>query len=172
MTIILPAYAAGKIIRRGAVKARAASGGRFAGRFGFIGFEPLERHAQGGDFRFEQRHALNDFIGAVRGLDGARAFDKVETDLVVAPPLHPRAQRLVALRDVKLENIGKRHGVGKDDAGTLLRQIADQTSERTALAADINEAAQKALAASRYAAFAHYSSRVGAILSTVLPRFD
>jgi hypothetical protein len=66
-----------------------------------------------------------------------------------------RAQRLFALRNVELDDVGQRHLVGEDDARALFGQIADQAGERAALAADIDEAAQKAFAPSGIAAFAH-----------------
>ena len=69
------------------------------------------------------------------GSASARACDGDEgkPDLVVAAPLHLGAQGLLALRDVEVDHVGQRHLVGKDDAGALVGQVADQAGQRAAL---------------------------------------
>ena len=148
-------------------------------RVGLLALEPLEERAQRSDFGFQHGDALHHLVGRRLGVAGVALLgrDEGKPDLVIAPPLHLGAKGLVALRDVEVEHVGQRHGIGEDDARALLGHVADQARQRAALAADIDVTAQEALGPSGIAAFAHRSPSASSYgqftpqpLMAILPR--
>src|SRR4029079_6597369 len=119
-----------------------------------------ERAAERGHLRLEFREAVRQIAELRLRARPARGLGLRERQahFIAAAPLHARADRLLLLRDVEIDDIGNVHRPGKDDARALIGNIADEAVDRAAPLVEVDAAAQKAFLAYRPPPFGHVRS--------------
>src|ERR1700730_4203972 len=77
-----------------------------------VGLHLLQDALQAEDFNFEPGNALGEVAGLGRRLH-VRGLREGDADLLAVPPDDVNAERLLLLRNVEVEHVGRRDRIGK-----------------------------------------------------------